>query len=44
VRIATNQQVSTICVFLNGYDSIEAVPADLYERVMTPRVGLAGAL
>jgi len=41
VRIATNQQVSTICVFLNGYDSIEAV---LYERVMTPRVGLAGAL
>jgi len=37
-KITLNQQMSTIRVFLNWCGSIEAVPADLYEKVMVPRV------
>jgi len=37
-RLTLNQQMSTIRVFLKWCGSIEAVPADLYEKVMVPRV------
>lgn len=37
-KITLNQQMSTIRVFLKWCGSIEAVPADLYEKVMVPRV------
>ncbi|MFC7059184.1 tyrosine-type recombinase/integrase [Halovenus salina] len=37
-KITLHQQMSTIRVFLKWCGSIEAVPADLYEKVMVPRV------
>jgi site-specific recombinase XerD len=37
-QISLNQQMATIRVFLQWCASIEAVPADLYEKVMVPRV------
>ena len=37
-KISLNQQLSTIRVFLKWAASIEAVPADLYEKLMVPRV------
>jgi integrase len=37
-RITLNQQMSTLRVFLKWLASIEAVPADLYQKVMIPRV------
>lgn len=37
-KITLNQQMSTLRVFLKWCGSIEAVPADLYEKVMVPRV------
>ena len=37
-KITLNQQMSTIRVFLKWCGSIEAVPTDLYEKVMVPRV------
>jgi site-specific recombinase XerD len=37
-RITLNQQMRTIRVFLKWCGSIEAVPADLYEKVLVPRV------
>jgi site-specific recombinase XerD len=37
-KITLNQQMSTIRVFLKWCGSIEAVPANLYEKVMVPRV------
>lgn len=36
--ISLNQQMSAIRVFIKWCGSIEAVPADLYEKVMVPRV------
>lgn len=36
--ISLNQQMSAIRVFMKWCGSIEAVPADLYEKVMVPRV------
>lgn len=38
VKITLTQQMSTIRVFIKWCGSIEAVPADLYEKVMVPRV------
>jgi integrase len=37
-KITLNQQMSTIRVFLKWCGSVEAVPSDLYEKVMVPRV------
>ncbi|MEF8893345.1 tyrosine-type recombinase/integrase [Halodesulfurarchaeum sp.] len=37
-RITLNQHMSTLRVFLKWLASVEAVPADLYEKVMIPRV------
>ncbi|MFC7230694.1 tyrosine-type recombinase/integrase [Saliphagus sp. GCM10025308] len=37
-KITLNQQMSTLRVFLKWCGSIEAVPADLYQKVMIPRV------
>lgn len=37
-KVTINQQMSTIRVFLKWCGSIEAVPANLYEKVMVPRV------
>lgn len=37
-KITLNQQMSTIRVFLKWCGSIEAVPADLYEKVIVPQV------
>jgi len=37
-KISLNQQLSTIRVFLKWAASIEAVPADLFEKLMVPRV------
>jgi len=37
-QISLNQQMATIRVFMQWCASIEAVPADLYEKVMVPRV------
>ena len=37
-KITLNQQMSTIRVFLKWAGSIEAVPANLYDKVMVPRV------
>lgn len=37
-KITLNQQMSTIRVFLKWAGSIEAVPANLYDKVMIPRV------
>lgn len=37
-KITLNQQMSTIRVFMKWCGSIEAVPANLYEKVMVPRV------
>jgi len=37
-KITLNQNMSSIRVFLKWCGSIEAVPADLYEKVMVPRV------
>jgi len=37
-KITLNQQMSTIRVFIKWCGSMEAVPADLYEKVMIPRV------
>lgn len=37
-KITLNQQMSTIRVFIKWCESIEAVPADLYEKVMVSRV------
>lgn len=37
-KISLNQQMSTIRVFLQWCASVEAVPANLYEKVMVPRV------
>lgn len=38
VKLTLNQQLSTIRVFLTFCGSIEAVPADLCEKVLVPRV------
>ena len=40
-QITMNQQMSTIRVFLKWCGSIEAVPANLYEKVLIPRVSPA---
>lgn len=37
-KITLTQQMSTIRVFIKWCGSMEAVPADLYEKVMIPRV------
>ncbi len=37
-KITLNQQMSTIRVFIKWCGSMEAVPADLHEKVMIPRV------
>jgi len=37
-KITLNQQMSTIRVFLKWCASVEAVPPNLYEKVMVPRV------
>lgn len=37
-KITLTQQMSTIRVFIKWCGSMEAVPADLYEKVMVPRV------
>jgi integrase len=37
-KLTLNQQMSTLRVFLKWCGSIEAVPANLYEKVMVPRV------